>query len=206
VSLDLALLAILDPADLGGRDPLAAARAAAEGGATAVQVRAKDVPSGALLALVRVLVAALPIPVWVNDRADIAWLAGAAGVHLGQDDLPADHVRAAAPDGCGIGLSVGNASEAGAARAMPVDYWSIGSVYATRHKDDAGAAIGVAGFARLRARAPAGMPVLAIGGITAGNAAAVMAAGAAGVAVIGAVFGADDIAAATRRLRDAIGT
>ncbi|MEX0691406.1 MAG: thiamine phosphate synthase [Gemmatimonadales bacterium] len=198
--VDVRLIAILDPRLLGDRDPVAAALAAAQGGATMLQVRAKDGGSGPLLALVTRLVAELPIPVWVNDRADIAWVAGAAGVHLGQDDLPADRVRALSPPGFGIGISVGNEAEAQAARGMPVDYWSIGSIYQTSNKPDAGAPIGVAGFRRLQALAPAGMPVVAIGGINADNAKEIRNAGADGIAVIGAVFGAPDIAAATRNL------
>ena len=160
-------------------------------------IRKPSAWAGALLALVRRLVATLPIPVWVNDRADIAWAAGAAGVHLGQDDLPADRVRAASPPGFGIGISVGNEAEAEIARQMPVDYWSIGAIYPTSHKPDAGTAIGPEGFQRLKAFAPQGMPVIAIGGITAGNVADIRAAGADGVAVIGAVFGARNIASAT---------
>ena len=198
--VDVRLIAILDPRLLGDRDPVVAALAAAQGGATMLQVRAKDGGSGPLLALVTRLVAELPIPVWVNDRADIGWVAGAAGVHLGQDDLPADRVRALSPPGFGIGISVGNETEAQAALGMPVDYWSIGSIYPTTHKADAGTPLGVEGFRRLKALAPAGMPVVAIGGINAENASEIRAAGANGVAVIGAVFAVAHIADATRRL------
>ena len=200
MSLDLRVVAILDLAVLGDRDPVDAARAAADGGATLLQVRAKDGGSGRLLALVERLVVRLPIPVWVNDRADMAWAAGAAGVHLGQEDLPADRVRAMSPPGFGIGLSVGNAEEARHATGMPVDYWSIGPVYLTSHKADSGVPIGPDGFRGLKALAPVGMPVIAIGGITAENAVEIRAVGADGVAVIGAIFRAKDIAAATRQL------
>ena len=201
MSLDVKLLAILDPARLGGRDPVPAAGAAAAGGATAVQLRDKTAGAAALLRLTRDLVAALPVPVYVNDRADVALAAGAAGVHLGQDDLEPRHVRALAPGAFRIGLSAGTPAEARRAAAAPVDYWSIGSIYATPSKPDAGAPIGPEGFRQLARLAPADMPVIAIGGITEANAAEILAAGAHGIAVISAIFAADDVEAAARRLR-----
>jgi thiamine-phosphate diphosphorylase len=202
-SPDVRLIAILDPTTLGER-AVSAARAAESGGATILQIRMKDSPGGALLRWTERLVAAVRIPVWVNDRADVAWVAGAAGVHLGADDLPADRVRAAAPRPIAIGVSVGTPAEAGRAVAASADYWSMGSVYATGSKPDAGAPIGVDGFAALAALAPPGMPRVAIGGITGERVAAVCDAGADGVAVIRAVFGAPDVEDAARRLREAV--
>jgi thiamine-phosphate pyrophosphorylase len=99
---------------------------------------------------------------------------------------------------------VGTPTEAAAARATPVDYWSIGSVYATGSKPDAGWPIGVRGFTDLVARAPAGTPCVAIGGVTADRIPELMAAGAAGVAVIGAIVGAADVERAARALRQAV--
>jgi len=203
MSLDVRLIAILDPAALGDR-AVAAARAAESGGTTILQIRMKDSPGDALLRWTERLIPAVRIPVWVNDRADVAWLAGAAGVHLGADDLPGDRVRAATPRPLAIGVSVGTPAEAARARTAGADYWSIGSVYATGSKPDAGAPIGVEGFAALAAGAPLGMPCVAIGGITAERVAAVCDAGASGVAVISAVFGAPDVEAAARRLRGAV--
>jgi thiamine-phosphate pyrophosphorylase len=200
---DVRLIAILDPT-AAGAGALAAARAAEAGGATLLQVRMKDSGAGEFLAWTERLRAALRIPVWVNDRADIAWLAGAAGVHLGADDLPGDRVRAHAPRPLQIGVSVGTPEEARRARPFGADYWSLGSVFATGSKPDAGAPIGVEGFARLAALAPAGVPCVAIGGITADRVAGICAAGARGVAVIGAVFAAPDVERAARRLRDAV--
>jgi thiamine-phosphate pyrophosphorylase len=168
-----------------------------------LQVRMKDSGAGDALRWTRRLIAALRIPVWLNDRVDVALLARAAGVHLGQDDLPAARVRAAAPH-LGIGISVGTGPEADMARAAPVDYWSIGSVYPTTSKPDAGRPIGVAGLSRLAAQAPRGIPCVAIGGVTVDRIPAVMAAGAAGVAVIHAIFGAEDVEAAARLLRTAV--
>jgi thiamine-phosphate diphosphorylase len=202
--MDLRLLAILDAGALGGRDPVAAARAAQAGGATAIQLRMKGAAAGPMLALARRLGQALAVPLYLNDRADVAWAAGAAGVHVGADDLPAAALRATARPPFRIGVSVGTPAEAEAALHADPDYWSIGSVFPTPSKPDAGAPIGVEGFRRLAALAPAGMPVIAIGGITADRVAPVIGAGAAGVAVIGAIFGAVDIERAARRLRDAV--
>ena len=200
---DVRLIAILDPAAVGAT-ALEAALAAEAGGATILQVRMKNSGGAEVLAWTERLVRALEIPVWVNDRADVAWLGGAAGVHLGADDLPADRVRAGSPHALHIGISVGTPPEADRARAMRADYWSLGSVYATDSKPDAGAPIGLAGFARLAGLAPSGVPCVAIGGVTAERIAEVCAAGARGVAAIGAVFGAPDIERAARRLRDAV--
>ena len=201
MSLDVRLLAILDPTLLGDRDPVAAARAAVVGGATLVQLRHKTAGAGDVLHLARELVAALPVPVYVNDRVDVAVAAGAAGVHLGQEDLDPRRARALAPPGFGIGISVGTAEEARGVAAAPVDYWSVGSVYATPTKPDAGLPIEPQGFRNLARLAPRGMPVIAIGGITDTNASVVLAAGAQGIAVISAIFAADDIETAARRLR-----
>ncbi len=202
--LDVRVLAIADPDVLGERDLVAAAQAAEAGGATIIQLRMKHAGAGAMLEAARRLRAALTVPLFVNDRADVAWAAGAEGVHLGAEDIPGEAVRAAAPRPCLIGVSVGTPAEAAAARAAGADYWSLGSVFATATKPDAGPPIGVAGFRALAALAPAGMPLVGIGGIGAANAAEVVGAGAAGVAVISAIFGARDIEGAARAVRDAV--
>jgi len=187
-----------------GRDPVELCRAAVTGGATAVQVRLKPAVPQALAELGRSLIAALPVPVLVNDRVDVALAIGAAGAHLGQDDPPLDRMRPLVPSGFLLGVSVGSADEAGRVEQWPADYWSIGPCFATSHKADAGPPLGPAGFAALARRAPAGMPVLGIGGITSANAAEIRRAGAAGVAVIGAIWDATDPALAARALRSAI--
>lgn len=197
----LTLLAITDGLR-GGVDGLVARTASAvRGGATMVQLRLKDVDARTLVEVARALVAALPVPVIVNDRADVALAAGAAGVHVGCDDLPAWAVRAIAPAGFVVGASVGTDGEVPGARGA--DYVGIGPVYDTGSKADAGFAIGEVEFARLAQRC--GLPAVAIGGITADNARPVMDAGAAGVAVIRGVFGAPDPEVAARTLRFAIG-
>jgi thiamine-phosphate pyrophosphorylase len=204
VTVDLRLLAIADPDVMGGRDLVMAARAAEAGGVTAVQLRMKRAGAGAMLSAARRLLAELTVPLYLNDRADVAWAAGAHGVHVGVDDLPAEALRVVAPPGFRIGVSVGTPAEADAARRADPDYWSIGSVFATASKADAGAPIGIAGFRALAALAPAGMPVIGIGGITADRAGALVQAGARGIAAISAIFAAPDIARAARAIRDAV--
>jgi thiamine-phosphate pyrophosphorylase len=198
----LVLVAITD--DLhDGRDGLVArAVAAARGGATMIQLRLKDAPARMQVEVARALLAALPstVPLIINDRADVALAAGAAGVHVGVDDLPAAAVRRVAPRGFIIGASVG--CDAEVALASGADYVGIGPVYGTASKADAGDAIGVAEFSRLAALC--GLPAVAIGGIDATNAEPVMKVGASGVAVIRAVFGAPDPERAAREIRERI--
>ena len=202
--IDLGLVAVASPPLVDGASVVEACRAAEGGGATAVQVRFKDYPASVLLDVTERLVTALSIPVYVNDRADVALAASATGVHLGTEDIPPATVRGLAAKPFRIGVSVGTNDEAGAVFAVDVDYWSIGSIYATASKSDAGAPIGIGGFTSLARLAPEGMPVIAIGGIEASNARPVLEAGANGVAVISAVFGATDIEGGARRLRDIV--
>lgn len=200
----LRLMVLTDAVLLKGRDPVAACRDAVRGGATMVQVRHQTAPPRALIELTRALVAALAVPVLVNDRVDVALVAGAAGAHLGQQDLPLEAVRPWVPPGFLLGMSVGSVAEADRARRASTDYWSIGPCFATLSKGDAGPALGVAGFATLQRLAPAGLPVIAIGGITAANAGQVRAAGATGVAVIASIWTATDPATAARALWSAV--
>ena len=169
-----------------------------------IQVRWKDATPMEMLQVAQALVLALPVPVLVNDRVDVALAAGAAGAHLGQDDPPLDVLRPELPPGFLLGISVGSVPEAERVRAWPADYWSVGPCFATGNKPDAGRALGADGFAALARLAPEGMPVIGIGGITVGNAAEVIRAGAVGVAVIGAVLGARDPHDAARGLRAAV--
>lgn len=202
----LRLVVITDGASRTAADLLSRARAAARGGATLLQLRLKDVADRDVVALARRLVADSPVPVIVNDRFDLALAAGAAGVHVGTDDVSVADVRRCVPAGFIVGASVGCAAEVANAvgGGGGADYVGIGPVYATATKGDAGAAIGVAGFARLRRLT--GLPAVGIGGITAATAREVIAAGADGVAVVSAVFGARDPEAAARALCRAIGS
>ncbi|HEX9283851.1 MAG TPA: thiamine phosphate synthase [Gemmatimonadales bacterium] len=201
----LRLMVVTDAELLKGRDPVTACRQAVLGGATIVQVRMKDAPPRDVVALARALVGAIAVPVLVNDRVDVALAAGAAGAHLGQDDPPLDRLRPVVPAGFLLGVSVGSPAEAARVHGWPADYWSVGPCFATANKPDAGAPLGPQGFGALARLAPEGVPVIGIGGITPANAPTLTAAGAAGVAVIGAVWGgsASDPAAAARALRAA---
>jgi thiamine-phosphate pyrophosphorylase len=186
---------VTDDRLVAGRDLVALSRAAERGGATAVQLRLKSATPRELAGLARELVAALGIPLLVNDRPDVALAAGAAGVHLGPDDLPVSLARKIAPPGFVIGASVGSEDEAGL--AGEADYWGIGPWRETATKEDAGTGLGVEGFARLR-RLSGDRPCVAIGGITPSDVALVRSAGGAGVAVAGGILTAEDIEAAAR--------
>ena len=173
----------------------------ARAGATCIQLRLKEVSARDLAALTHELVRSVGVPVIVNDRADVAIACGAAGVHLGANDLSVGAVRTFAPEGFIIGASVGNDEEKNGARGA--DYVGIGPVFSTSSKKDAGSAIGVAEFKRLAVAT--GLPAVGIGGITVENARSVIDAGAAGVAVIAAVMGANDPSAAATEMARAIG-
>jgi thiamine-phosphate pyrophosphorylase len=149
----------------------------------------------------RVLVQGLEVPVIINDRVDVALAAGAAGVHLGADDLAPDVARRIVPPGFIIGASVGDETEVHDAKAA--DYVGIGPVYLTDSKGDAGPAIGLARFHRLMTLCQ--RPAVGIGGIAPETAKGVIEAGAAGVAVIRAVIGAPDPEGAARALRTGMG-
>ena len=196
------LIAITDHIRDGETGLISRASAAAHGGASCIQLRLKDVSARDLVGVARDLVRAVGVPVIVNDRADVAIAAGAAGVHLGSDDVPASAIRRIAPAGFIIGVSVGNDAEV--AGSVDADYVGIGPFFATASKNDAGEPLGPEGFARLAAAT--GLPAVAVGGVTAENAALAISAGAAGIAVIAGVFASSDPAAAARRLRSAIET
>jgi thiamine-phosphate diphosphorylase len=136
------------------------------------------------------------VPVVVNDRADIAIAGGAAGVHVGADDLPVAAVRKIVPAGFIVGASYGSDDESENAR--DADYVGIGPVFVTGSKRDAGAALGIQGFRDLCARVA--RPAVGIGGITASNAGELYRAGASGVAAIAAVMGAKDPESAARTI------
>ena len=162
------------------------ARAFLDGGATFLQLRAKTLSSGALLDLADALVhtaAAYQPSLIVNDRVDIARLAGAAGVHVGQDDLPPAEARALLGADAIVGYSTHSVAQVVAAVAQPVSYIAVGPVFGTRTKDTGYAAVGL-DLVRAARAAAAGRPIVAIGGITLDTAPAVIAAGASQVAII----------------------
>ncbi len=197
----LRLVAITDDA-LERRGSLIERTAAAvRGGATCVQLRLKTATPREVVDVARALVAAVTVPVIVNDRADIALAAGAAGVHVGEADLPVVAIRRFAPSGFVIGASLGGDRELENAR--DADYVGIGPLFSSGSKTDAGDAIGIEGFKRLAALCE--LPAIAIGGITLERVPQIMDAGAAGVAAINAIFKGADPEASTRLLAAAIG-
>ena len=208
--IDLRLYAIVDAERAGGYALGDLARRVAEGGATFVQLRDKRSDTRALIEAARAIKAALKpfaIPFVVNDRVDVALAVQADGVHIGPDDMKAEDARALLGADAIIGLSIKTVEQAATAPVALIDYAGIGGVYATRSKEQASAPIGPEGFVRvaevLRNRAP-DLPLCGIAGIDAGNAAAVIAAGADGVAVISALSLSPDPAAAARGLRDIV--
>jgi thiamine-phosphate pyrophosphorylase len=203
---DLRLYALLDPMVAGGRT-LTDLAALVASSATLVQLRDKRGSTRAMVEEARALRRVLEpagIPLLVNDRVDVALAAEADGVHIGQDDMAAEDARLLLGRTAIIGLSVKSVAEAKEAPLERIDYVAIGSVFPTGSKDDSGAPIGLDALRRIvdavHARVP-GFPICAISGINANNAAAVIAAGADGVAVISALSLAPDPAQAAQHLR-----
>jgi thiamine-phosphate pyrophosphorylase len=207
-SFDLSLYLVLDPVQCGGHEAaLDVARAALDGGATIVQLRAPEWHKRAWLALaldLLPLTRARGVPLIIDDHVDIALAAGADGVHVGQRDLPADVARRLMGPDALIGLSVSNLAEVAQANAMQgvVDYLGAGPVYATPTKTDASAPCGIDGLAAMCAEAR--FPTVAIGGIQAHNAADVMRAKPAGLAVVSAICKATNPREAAAALRATI--
>ena len=207
MKLDISLYVLVDPAVAGGKPLDALAAAAAKGGATLVQLRDKTGMTRRLIEEAEAIKRALAgsgVPLVVNDRADVVLAANADGIHVGRDDLdPATARRLLGPRAI-IGASVRSEADVARLPVGAVDYVCIGGVFATTSKDNPDPPVGLDGFRRLhrilRARAPE-LPIGAIAGISAENAAAVIGAGAEGIAVISAVIAAADAETASRRLR-----
>jgi thiamine-phosphate pyrophosphorylase len=202
----LALHVLTDREWSHGRDTLTVAAAALDGGATVIQLRDKKASTRQLveegLAL-RQLTRERGALFIVNDRIDVALAVDADGVHLGQDDdMPVQFARRLLGPYRILGISAGNLSESASAVAADADYLSVGPIYLTRAKADAGPPIGTRLLTELVARYS--QPLVAIGGITAENVAEIIRAGAIGVAVITAVVSAQDIATAARSFTTAL--
>jgi thiamine-phosphate diphosphorylase len=200
----LRLYLVADPDHASGDLANMVERALA-GGVTAVQLRCKTLSDRAQLDLaqaVRALTRQAGALFLVNDRLDIALAAGADGVHLGVDDLPLSEARRIGGPGMILGYSPETDTQTEAAALTGADYLGVGPVFGTSTKGDAGAAIGLGVLAR-RARL-AMIPVVGIGGITIDNAASVIRAGAAGIAVVSAISRQTDPQSAARTLRTAI--
>jgi thiamine-phosphate pyrophosphorylase len=196
------LIVVTDPELARPRSVLEIVTAALAAGAPAVQLRAKDASARELLELGRAILPAARAHdalLFVNDRLDVALALGADGVHLGPDDVPVGAARRAVPEGFLVGASTDDPNAARQLVSDGASYIGCGTVYATTTKADAGDVIGLDGLDRVAAAVD--VPVIGIGGITVDGAAEVAAfTRAAGVAVVGAVMRAPDVAAAVRGL------
>ena len=202
--MDPSLYVVLDRAATRGRSLDDVLAAVIDGGCRMVQLREKEWPSGRLLPVAEQLRARTRragVTFIVNDRVDLAVALGADGVHLGQDDLPARLARPLLRPGMILGISTHDAGQAQAARDAGADYVAVGSMFPTTTKPD----FKLVGPELVRKLRPdIRVPLVGIGGITHDNVADVIRAGADGVAVISAVCGAPEPAAATRRFLEII--
>jgi thiamine-phosphate pyrophosphorylase len=205
LTVDLRVYYVTDTPLSSGRGLIETAMAAVRGGATLVQLRDPMAKAGDLVCMGRALKAALDsvgIPLIVNDRPDVAFAIGAAGVHIGQDDLPPEAVRRLLGPDAIIGLSITELSQMKRVPWGLIDHIGVGPVVSKGVKPDAAEPMGLKG---LSACAMASRkPVVAIGGIGVENAADCIAAGADGVAVVAAIAGASDPESVARRLRNTV--
>lgn len=180
------------------------AQAALDGGARTIQLRDKEASTWQMVAWaekIRRLCDQYRALFIINDRLDVAMAAGAWGVHLGSEDMPIPHARRILGREAVIGGSVANVFEATAAQAAGATYVTIGSIYDTQTKPNAGPPIGPHTIAEVKAAVS--IPVIAIGGIHIEQVAECRSFGADAVAVISAVTGEDDMVEATSRLLQA---
>ncbi|MDD8015692.1 MAG: thiamine phosphate synthase [Acidobacteriota bacterium] len=202
---DWRLYLVTDRKLLRGRPLEIVVESAVRGGVTAVQIREKDCPAREYIELARKLRGLLSgpgVPLLVNDRVDIALAAGADGVHLGQSDMPVREARRLMGPDALIGVSVENLEQAQEAEKEDVDYLGVSAIFATPTKKDTAAEWGLGGLERLRPLSR--RTLVASGGLNDENAAAVIRAGADGIAVVSAVCAAGDPEKAARRLREII--
>jgi thiamine-phosphate pyrophosphorylase len=204
-TLNLGLYVVTDEALSRGRPTAEIVAAAIRGGADAIQLRAKELPMRDQVAIgraLRALTREAGVLFIVNDRADLAVALDADGIHVGQDDLPADLARKVVGPDKIVGVSAATVEEARIAREMGADYLGVGAIYGTATKSDAGAPVGPGRIGPIKAAV--GLPVVGIGGIGRANATDVIAAGADGVAVVSAIVAADDPEAAARALKETV--
>ena len=197
----------VDASRRAGLQPLDVARAFLDGGARLLQLRAKALDSRAFLELADALVAAArpyAASVIINDRTDITLLSDAAGVHVGQDDLPPRAVRHLLGQDRIVGFSTHTVAQIEAGVREPVSYIAVGPVFGTTSKDTGYDAIGLE-LVATAAKLAGSIPVVAIGGITLENASSVIAAGATSIAVIGDLLAGGDPARRVRAFLQSLG-
>ena len=204
--VDWRLCFVADSEAAADTDILTLIGRAVRGGATLVQLRGKAWTDRQFLDLAvqaRELLRPAGVPLIINNRADIARAAGADGVHLGQTDLPVAAAKEILGRRSIIGLSAATPGDAREGEVAGADYLGVGPVFVTRSKEDAGAPLGLAAIRKIRS--VTNLPILAIGGISAENAPAVISAGADGVAVISAITAAGDQAREATKIIESIG-
>ena len=199
-AIDYSIYLVTDEACLHGRPLLKCVEEALAAGVTLVQYRAKATDGGVLYAeacRLKELCDKYSVPLIINDRLDIALAVGAAGVHLGQDDLPCAVARRLLGEDFIIGVSAHNPAEAVQAVSEGADYLGCGAVFGTATKHD----VAKLGLENLRAiRKAVAVPMVGIGGITADNYAEVLATGADGAAIVSGILAQDDIGAVVKKL------
>jgi thiamine-phosphate pyrophosphorylase len=201
-SSQLLLHVLTERESVPGRDMLAVARAALDGGATVIQLHEKRASTRTLIEqgqALRVLTRERGALLIVNDRVDIALATHADGLYIGRDDMPAALARRLLGPRRLLGVSVASLYEAEEAVAAGADYLSVGPIFATPAQASSDAPVGLQllrELARLFAR-----PLIATGGITMGNAVEIVRAGACGLAISSAVVQAEDITTTTRQFR-----
>lgn len=197
---DYSIYLVTDDGCLQGRALIDCVREALEGGVTLVQYRAKTASSAEMYdeALqLKALCDSFNVPLIINDRLDIAMAVGAAGVHLGQDDLPCAAARRILGEDYLIGVSAHNPAEARAALLCGADYLGCGAVFGTATKADV-KKLGTEGLTAICREK--GLPVVGIGGVTADNYREVRAAGADGAAIVSGILAQPDISATVRAI------
>lgn len=197
---DYSIYLVTDEGCLQGRALLDCVREALDGGVTLVQYRAKTASSAEMYneALqLKALCDSFKVPLIINDRLDIAMAVGAAGVHLGQDDLPCVAARKILGEDYIIGVSAHNPAEAKAALQSGADYLGCGAVFGTATKADV-KKLGTEGLTAICREK--GLPVVGIGGVTADNYREVRAAGADGAAIVSGILAQPDISATARAI------
>lgn len=190
---DYSIYLVTDDGCLQGRALIDCVREALEGGVTLVQYRAKTASSAEMYdeaMQLKALCDSFNVPLIINDRLDIAMAVGAAGVHLGQDDLPCAAARRILGEDYLIGVSAHNPAEARAALQSGADYLGCGAVFGTATKADV-KKLGTEGLAAICK--VKGLPVVGIGGVTADNYREVRAAGADGAAIVSGILAQPDI-------------
>ena len=197
---DYSIYLVTDDGCLQGRALIDCVRKALDGGVTLVQYRAKTASSAEMYTealQLKALCDSFNVPLIINDRLDIAMAVGAAGVHLGQDDLPCAAARKILGEDYLIGVSAHNPAEAKAALQSGADYLGCGAVFGTATKADV-KKLGTDGLAAIcKAK---GLPVVGIGGVTADNYREVRAAGADGAAIVSGILAQPDIRATVRAI------